>query len=298
MRALLALAVLAATTTATATATAQGQALVAVPKFESLVTDLTGTLTAGQRAALDQKLTAVEARKGSQLALLMVPTTQPEDIAQYSIRVVEAWKVGRKSTDDGVLLLVAKDDRKVRIEVGTGLEGALTDIASNRIIEDTIRPLFRQGNYFGGINAGFDLIIKVIDGEPLPAPDEHWQRRRSSGLLQLAPLLLIGVVFGSSVLRAMLGRGLGSLATAGLAGFLVWVATQVLGFALLGGFFALLVSLFTGAAGGRWSSGGPFWWGGFGGGLGGGGFGGGGGGGGFSGGGGGGFSGGGGSGSW
>src|SRR5262249_54138638 len=132
-----------------------------LPKLEARVTDQTGTLTAEQQAALEEKLSAFEARKGSQLGVLLVPTTEPEDIAAYSIRVVEAWKLGRRKVDDGALLIVAKSDRRMRIEVGYGLEGALTDAMSNRIISDTVAPLFRQGDYYGGINAGLDQMIRV-----------------------------------------------------------------------------------------------------------------------------------------
>ena len=134
------------------------------------MTDLTETLTPDQTAKLEQKLAAFEARKGSQIAVLIVPTTQPEAIEQYSIRVAEQWKLGRKGVDDGALLLVAKDDRALRIEVGYGLEGALPDAIAKRIIEDIIVPRFKTGDFYGGIDAGVDAMIKVVDGEPLPPP--------------------------------------------------------------------------------------------------------------------------------
>ena len=133
---------------------AAAQALQPIPKLEARVTDVTGTLTAGQQAELEQKLADFEARKGAQIAVLLVPTTQPEEIEQYSIRVAEAWKLGRKKVDDGALLILAKDDHKLRIENGYGLEGVLTDAASNRIIEDTMVPLLRQGQYYAAISAG------------------------------------------------------------------------------------------------------------------------------------------------
>jgi uncharacterized protein len=270
---------------------AQAQTLVPIPKFEARVTDLTGTLTAEQQAALEQKLAAFEGRKGSQLALLMVASTKPEEIEQYSIRVVDAWKPGRKGVDDGALLVVAKDDRRLRIEVGRGLEGALTDITSNRIIEETITPLFRQGDFYGGINAGLDQMIRVIDGEPLPAPEQHWSRAPS--LFNYLPFLFGAVFIGSVMLRAIFGRVFGSVLTGGGTGLIIWALSRALGVSLFAGFIALLMSFFLAAVNGsRWSSGmrGPGWGGGFGGG----GFGGGG----FGGGGGGGFSGGGASGSW
>jgi uncharacterized protein len=269
-----------------------------IPPLASRVTDTTGTLTAGQQADLNARLAAFEQRKGTQIAVLIVPTTQPEAIEQYSIRVVDAWKLGREKPDDGVLLLVAMQDRALRIEVGRGLEGALTDATSNRIIDETIKPLFRQGDIYGGISAGLNRIIQVVDGEPLPPPDRSWHAPGDSTLRSL-PFLLFGVVVVGAILRAVLGRTLGSLATGGLAGGAVWLLSRVLGFAIAGGVLAWLFAMFAGIAtrgGGR--RGGGFGGGGFGGfgGWGGGGFGGGFRGGGFGGGGfGGGFSGGGGS---
>jgi uncharacterized protein len=271
------------------------QDLQPIPKLAARVTDLTGTLTAGQQTALEQKLSAFESAKGSQLAVLIVPTTQPEEIEQYSIRVVDAWKLGRKGVDDGALLLVAKDDHRVRIEVGRGLEGALTDALSNRIIDETVKPAFRQGNFYGGIDAGLDQMMKVVQGEPLPAPEQRWQPggRRGHGGGILLPLLF-AVFAGSVVLRNIFGRTVGSVLTGAGAGLLVLIAGYALALAGLAAVGAFLFTLLGGLGrGSGWSSGG---WGGFGGGLGGG-LGGGFGGGGFSGGGGG-FAGGGASGSW
>jgi uncharacterized protein len=278
---------------------ARAQSPQPVPKLDTRVTDLTGTLTAGQQAEIEQKLAAFEQRKGAQVALLIVPTTAPEAIEQYSIRVVEAWKLGREKSDDGVLLLVALQDRALRIEVGYGLEGVLPDSIARRIIDDTIKPLFRQGDIFGGVSAGLQQIMKVVDGEALPPPDRKW-RRPVDRLTGLAPALFFGVLIGGAMLRALLGRTLGALATGGLAGGVVWLVSQVLGFAILAGLVAGLISLFAGIAssvrGGRRGG----WGGGMGGlgGLGGGGFGGGGFRGGGFGGGGGGFGGGGASGRW
>lgn len=276
-----------------------------IPKLTARVTDLTGTLTAEQQNALEQKLAAFEAAKGSQLAVLIVPTTHPEEIEQYSIRVVEQWKLGRKNVDDGALLIVAKNDHRVRIEVGYGLEGVLTDAMSNRIIDETITPDFRQGNFYGGIDAGLDNMMKLIQGEPLPPPEEQWHPGGAAHALGLLPELFFAVLIGSVVLRAIFGRTVGSALTGVGAAVLAWFASHALLLALLagaGGFiFALLAGL---ARGSGWSSY-PRTTGGFGGGLGGlgggfgrGGFGGGGFGGGGFGGGGGGFGGGGASGSW
>src|SRR6201997_465439 len=143
---------------------------VAVPPLSGRVVDQTGTLSSDTIASLTQTLKDLQARKGSQIAVLIVPTTAPETIEQYSIRVAEAWKIGRKKIDDGALLVVAKDDRKLRIEVGYGLEGALTDVTARRIIDETIVPHFKAGDFAGGISAGVARIIRVVDGEPLPAP--------------------------------------------------------------------------------------------------------------------------------
>src|SRR4051795_12334757 len=149
---------------------------VAIPQLTGRVVDQTGTLSSGDIAALSQKLQDFETRKGSQVAVLIVPTTDPETIEQFAIRVAEAWKIGRKKIDDGAILVVAKNDRHLRIEVGYGLEGALTDATTKRIIDEDITPKFKSGDFAGGISAGVNRMIKVIDGEKLPAPEPpHWQ---------------------------------------------------------------------------------------------------------------------------
>jgi uncharacterized protein len=258
------------------------------------VTDLTGTLSGGAVARIEAKLAALEAKKGSQLAVLIVPTTQPEEIEQFGIRVGDAWKLGRKGVSDGAILIVAKNDRRVRIEVGQGLEGALPDAIANRIIDETIAPHFKLGDYDGGVEAGIDKMISVVNGEPLPEPDRKWERH--GGLGNMLPLLLVGVFVASGVLRGIFGRLFGSIATGGLAGGIVWLLSHVLPIGIGAGVVAFLFAMLVGGARpgglsrGGWGSGvGGFGGGGFGGG--------GGGGGGFSGGGGGG-GGGGASGSW
>jgi uncharacterized protein len=280
-----------------AVAPAHAQGLVPVPPLEARVTDLTGTLTAGEQADLEQKLAAFEQRKGTQVAVLIVPRVAPETIEQYSLRVVEAWKLGREKPDDGVLLLVALEERALRIEVGYGLEGALPDAVARRIIDETITPLFRQGDFHAGIDAGVERIMRVVEGEALPPPDPRW-RGQPGNPGSLVPVVFFVVLVVGSVLRGLLGRSLGAIATGGIAGGLVYLLSRVIGFSILAGLGALLFSLFAGVArsvrggrGGGW--GGPPLGGGWGGGLGGGGFGGGG-----FGGGGGGFGGGGASGRW
>jgi uncharacterized protein len=272
---------------------AGAQGLEPVPKLEARVTDLTGTLTAEQQSALEDKLAAFEARKGTQIVVLIVPTTHPEEIEQYSIRVVEQWKIGRKHVDDGVLLIVAKNDRRVRIEVGYGLEGALPDAIANRIITETIRPLFAQNDFYGGINAGVDQIETVVAGEALPAPDRTWHGGGSRrGVGSLLPFLFIAVFIGSSALRAILGRPAGAIVTGGITGVIVWLFGGFIVAAVIASIVAFLFALLSGGIGGGLGRVGGF--GGWGGGMMGGGMGGGGG---FSGGGGG-FGGGGASGGW
>ncbi len=269
-------------------------AQVAVPALTGRVVDLTGTLSGAAVARIESELAELETKKGIQFAVLIVPTTEPEDIEQFGIRVADQWQLGRKGSDDGAILLVAKQDRRVRIEVGKGLEGALPDVIASRIVGDTITPLFKQGNFDGGVEAGVGRMIAVVNGEALPAPDKQWERPAPLG--NLLPILLVGIVIVSGVLRSVLGRLVGSLATGIVAGGAVWLLTHLILVGLFAGLIGFALGLFFGAARG-WSAGGGWGGGGWGGGFGGGGGGGGGGRGGFSGGGGG-FSGGGASGGW
>ena len=258
-------------------------AQVAVPPLKGRVTDLTGTLKPEQIASLEQMLQSFEARKGSQIAVLMLPTTAPETIEQYSLRVAEQWQVGRKNVDDGVVLVVAKNDRTVRIEVGYGLEGALNDATANRIIREVIVPRFREGDFYGGITAAVDRMIRVIDGEPLPEPRPGPQVE--GGTLQILPVLFILALVGGAILRRALGRVFGSAATGGAVGIVAWLLVGTLAIALIAALVAFLFTLIggLGGTGRRYYGGLPGGYGGWGGG----GFGGGGsGGGGFSGGGG------------
>jgi uncharacterized protein len=226
-----------------------------IPKLTARVTDLTGTLTAEQQSMLEEKLSAFEARKGAQIAVLVVATTEPEEIAQYSIRVVDQWKLGRQKIDDGALLLVAKNDRDLRIEVGKGLEGVLTDLTAHRIISETIIPLLRQGDFYGGINAGLDQMIRVVDGEQLPAPDLGWQGHSVRGLSHLVPFLFVAVLFGSVVLRSLFGRGLGAVIAGAATGVVVYLVGQAIFIALIAALIAFLFCLISGfSGGGMWSS--------------------------------------------
>ncbi|MDB5654509.1 MAG: hypothetical protein JWQ94_2122 [Tardiphaga sp.] len=229
---------------------------VAVPALSGRVVDQTMTLSQTEQSALDATLRDFEARKGSQVAVLIVPTTAPETIEQFSIRVAEAWKIGRKKVDDGAILVIAKNDRKLRIEVGYGLEGALTDVTSKRIIDQIITPKFKAGDFAGGITDGANAILKVIDGEPLPAPEPQQPTANFADQIeQLGPFLLFGVIIGGGILRSMFGRLFGSLATGGLAAVVVWM---IVGTAVLAGvagviafIFTLISDAFTSGIGGR-----------------------------------------------
>lgn len=260
-----------------------------MPPLTARVTDLTNTLDAQQVASLEQTLQAFEARKGSQIAVLLVPSTQPESIEQYSIRVVEKWRLGRQRTDDGALLIIAKDDHTLRIEVGYGLEGALNDAVCARIIREIITPRFRAGDFYGGISAGIARMIGVVDGEPLPAPTAH---SATGGASQYLWLLVVVVALGGNIASRVFGQLPGAVVMGGVAGLLIWFVAGALLFAVPAALLAFVFTLFAGSSVGR-VIGASAWQGGFGGGS----RGGFGGGGGFSGGGGG-FGGGGASGGW
>ena len=249
-------------------APAEVSGLVAIPPLTARVTDLAATLSSEQKAAIEQQLADLEARKGAQLVVLVLPTTQPEAIEQFSIRLFDAWKVGRKGVDDGVMLIVAKDDRRLRIEVGYGLEGALNDATAKRIISETITPLFKNGDFPGGISAGVMAIAKIIDGEQLPEPSSVAGSGAKMNIADMPEGLLIGVlvavVLGGTVLRHLLGNLVGSglvgCLTAGLGWLFVGGLLGVVGGALLGIFLAVfgldivLSGIFSG--GGRGGSGG------------------------------------------
>jgi uncharacterized protein len=219
-------------------------ALVAVPPLTGRVVDQTGTLSAGDIASLTQTLKDLEARKGSQIAVLIVPTTDGEAIEQFSLRVAEAWKIGRKKIDDGALLVIAKNDRHLRIEVGYGLEGALTDATTKRIIDEDITPKFKAGDFAGGVSAGVNRMIRVTDGEKLPAPEPaHWETPELLSYLNPAnPLVLFGLIILAAALRSMLGRFIGAMAVGGIVGGFGWFVAGSLGAAILLGFIAFVVT--------------------------------------------------------
>lgn len=236
---------------------------VQVPQLSARVTDLTGTLAAEQKAQLEDKLARFEAEKGSQIAVLLVPTTQPETIEQYGIRVAEQWQLGRKGVDDGALLLLAKDDRALRIEVGYGLEGAIPDAIAKRIIEDIIIPRLRQGDYPGGINAGVDALAAAINRDPLPLPEP---RKAAPAAENYLPLLLFAAVAGGALLRSLFGTLPGGLLNGGLLGLVVWLLGAGIAFALFVAFMGFVIGLGGGRGHGGRLGGGGFGSGGFGGG--------------------------------
>ncbi|WP_180128590.1 YgcG family protein [Rhodoferax sp. BLA1] len=272
----------------------------AVPPLTGHVVDISGALGAPQREQLEAKLTAFEQARGTQLVLLLVPTTQPEDITSYANRVGNSWKIGRKEIGDGVLLVVALNDRRVRIEVAKTLEGAIPDLAAKRIIDQAITPRFKQGDYAGGLDAATDQMMALITGEALPLPTQAGPGSQTGddgfNWMDLGIFMFIAVPVVGAVTKRILGSRLGSLATGGVAGFIALILTSSLLIAGLAAVAALVFTLLSGV-----STGGRSGFGGGGGGFGGGGFGGGfgsGGGGGFSSGGGGDFGGGGASGDW
>src|SRR5947207_5490910 len=219
---------------------------VAVPPLSGRVVDTTGTLSSGDIAAQSQRLLDFRKRKGSQIAVLTVPTTAPETIEQYSIRAAETWKIGRKQIDDGALMVIAKNDRHLRIEVGYGLEGALTDVTTRRIIDEVITPKFKSSDFAGGVSAGINRMIRVIDGEPMPAPEPpHWKNSTSFDPTDLFnPFLIIPVLLVGGLMRSMLGRLVGSAAAGGLVTLVAWFLFGSLLAAVLAGVIASVFVMF------------------------------------------------------
>lgn len=236
---------------------ASGQDVLPVPALTARVIDQTGTLDDIQRAGLEQKLAGFEQAKGTQIAMLLVPTTQPEDIASYANRVANAWKIGRRQVGDGVLVIVAKNDRKVRIEVAKSLEGAIPDLAARQIIDDAITPRFRANDFAGGLQAAADQLIARINGEALPAPppQRDWHPADARGgdgfdWFDLAIFLFFAVPIGGAILRRIFGGPLGTLLTGGGVGALAFLVTTSVAVAVVAGVLALVVSLFSGLGGG------------------------------------------------
>jgi uncharacterized protein len=214
--------------------------LVAIPAIKTRITDLTQTLSAEQKNQLEAKISAFEQQSGSQIAVLIIASTQPEDIAQYSIRVADAWKLGREKPDDGLLILVAKDDNKMRIEVGYGLEGAIPDLTAKRIISEIMAPSFKQGDFYGGLNNATDKLIALVSGEQLPAPNK--QVSDNVGFENILPILLFGGLILGGIMRAIFGNFFGGAINGGAVGVLAWLFGGGIFAAIL---FALLAFVFT-----------------------------------------------------
>lgn len=244
------------------------QGLVPLPALQARVTDQTGTLDAGQLAALEARLAAFESERGTQIAVVMVPTTQPEDIADYTQRLGDAWKIGRADIGDGVLLVVAKNDRRVRIATSKTLEGAIPDLMARRIIDEAVTPAFRRNDFAGGLQAGVEQIMARVTGEALPLPGPA---TGSAGpapeMLDLLIFAVFVVPIASGVLRSLFGNKLGTLMTGAGAGGLAWVLTSVVWIAIGAGLLAMLAALFfqmlpsmpssgRGRGGGHWGGGG------------------------------------------
>ena len=231
-------------------ATAWAQELLPVPTLTSRVIDQTGTLAESDRADIEAKLAAFEQRKGSQIVVLMVATTQPEDIASFANRVGNAWRIGRKEVGDGILVIVAKNDRKMRIEVAKTLEGAVPDLAAIRIIDEEMKPRFRNNDFAGGLNAAVARLIGLVDGEALPAPSSGSSEGSGDGIdwENLAIFLFVGVFIAAPIVRSIIGKKLGSVVMGGGIGAVAFFLTTSVVIAVLAGFAALVVSLFSAAA--------------------------------------------------
>jgi uncharacterized protein len=223
---------------------------IAVPKLTARVIDQTGALTAAERDSLEAKLRAFEQARGSQIAVLMVPSIGPEVIEDFATRVTDEWKLGRAGVDDGVLFVIAQQERKLRIQTGRGVQGTLTDALSKRIVADLVAPRFRTGDFAGGVDAGVDAIIKAIEGEQLPLPEVKKSAHKvdvvsSYGTYLVLGLFLIPIV--AMVARSLLGRGVGAVATSGIAGAAAWVILGSIVFGMVAALIAFLFTLFSGS---------------------------------------------------
>ncbi len=225
-----------------------------VPKLAAHVVDQTGTLTASEREGLDAKLRAFEQQRGSQVAVLLVPSIGNESIEEFSTRVTDAWQLGRKGVDDGVLFVVAKEQRKMRIQTGRGVQGTLTDALSKRIIAEIVAPRFRSGDFAGGIDAGVDAILKAIAGEDLPLPEVKKTARKVDSVSSFENFLFVGfflVPIVGMVLRKVVGRALGAGLTSGITGLAAWFLFGSVAIGILAALFGFFFSLGGGGIPGR-----------------------------------------------
>lgn len=233
---------------------ARAQDLIPVPKLTARVIDQTGTLKAPEREALEAKLAAFEQARGAQVAVLLVPAIGHETIEEFAGRVTDEWKLGRAGIDDGVLFVVVKEERKLRIHTGRGTQGTLTDALSKRIVSDIVAPRFRAGDFAGGIDAGVDAIMRAIEGEDLPLPPARSTQRApetGSSFSNLLVLALFVVPFVGMVLRGIFGRFFGATVTSGIAGVAAWVILGSLVVGIVAAVFAFIFTLASGAGAGR-----------------------------------------------
>jgi uncharacterized protein len=261
MRALLAAAAVLA---ALVLGVARAEDLVPVPVLTGRVIDQTSTLTAAQAQALSDKLAAIERERGTQIVVLIVPTARPEDIFSFAQRVASSWKIGRKEVGDGLVVIVAKNDRDVDIRVAATLQGAIPDVTASRIIREQMIPAFRTGDFAGGLNAAVDRLGALVAGEKLPPPQTSASPARPRGiggfdLTQLAIFAFFVVPIAGAVLRGIFGRKLGALATGGAVGAIAWWLTASVLIGAAAAVFALVYALVSGVggAGRRGGSGAP-----------------------------------------
>ena len=232
-----------------------------IPKLEKRVTDLAAALAEGEEARITERIRVFEQKRGGQIAVLIVDTTTPEAIFDYTLRVAESWKLGRKGVDDGVLFVIAKGDRKMQILTGPGVQGSLTDAASKRIIAEVVAPRFREGKYGEGIYNGVDKIASVIDGEALPPSAKKKQATKSIDGGEFLVLGIFAAIFAAPVLRSLFGRFLGATATGGLTGAAAWFLLGGMVFPIIIGVIVFVIALFAGllnfsnGRGGGWGGG-------------------------------------------
>lgn len=246
---------------------ADAQGVLPLPPLSGRVIDQTGTLDAPSIATLTAQLAELEQSRGAQVVVVLVPTTAPEDIADYTQRLGDAWKIGRRDVGDGVLFVVAKDDRRLRIAPAKSLEGALPDLLAKRIIDEVVTPAFRQGDYAGGLQAGVNRLATVIAGEALPPPvaTQEGSSDASLGLEEGLMLLLFGGPMAAAALRRVFGAPLGALLAGVGAGALAWWLSQALWLAAAAGMLAAVATLFLQllpslpSGGGRGGGGGGGW---------------------------------------
>ena len=222
--------------------------IVAIPALSKRVTDLTATLSSAEEARIEARLKEFEAKKGAQVTVLIVGSTQPETIFDYSVRVTDAWKLGRKDVDDGVLFVVAKNDRKLQILTGRGVQGTLTDAMSKRIIGEVVAPKFRANDFAGGIEDGVAKIIDVLQGEALPPPQKKRVAvQQGTNIESFLVLGVLAALFVGPLLRSLLGRFLGASATGGVTGFAAWVIAGGMVFPIVAGIIIFFVVMLMGA---------------------------------------------------